>query len=122
MLQYIFKHYAYLIPLVSYCYSRNSSPPPPPTPLPAYFLNLFNFTRPFYTSSATTMFHVPITRRRFFFADPHFAANWRDYEQVRGGVLCCNKEKRPTWKQLEADFCQIAPCMADDLVGDDLKK
>ena len=53
MLQYIFKHYAYLIPLVSYCYSRNSSPPPPPTPLPAYFLNLFNFTRPFYTSSAT---------------------------------------------------------------------
>ena len=65
------------------------------------------------------MFNVPITRRRFFFADPYFAAQWPDYEGVRSAV---SGGSEGAWKRLEADFCQQSHCMVSNLVTDDLKK
>ncbi len=62
------------------------------------------------------MFNVPLTRRRFFFADPYFEANWPEYKRLQGTL---SEEPNTTWKRFEADF-RNQTCMASDLVESDL--
>ena len=62
------------------------------------------------------MFNVPLTRRRFFFADPYFESCWEDYDQVRSLLA---KEDNSTWKKFE-DKMKEQPCMSSDLVASDL--
>jgi hypothetical protein len=62
------------------------------------------------------MFNVPLTRRRFFFADPYFQSKWSDYDKVRSSL---SQEPTDSWKRFEDDF-RNATCMTSDLVESDL--
>jgi hypothetical protein len=65
------------------------------------------------------MFNIPITRRQFFFADPYFAANWPDYERLRGAMI---GDEKSGWKRLEAIFCHQSHCMLGNLIEEELKQ
>ena len=71
------------------------------------------------------MLSVPITQRRFFFADPHYAVNWRDYEWVRSAIIGDEEQrtggKNDAWQRQESDFCQQAHCLESQLIEKDLK-
>ncbi len=62
------------------------------------------------------MFNVPITRRRFFFAEPHFQSSWEGYDKVRNTL---EHEPNENWKRFENKMRE-QPCMASDLIESDL--